>query len=491
MKLEGLLLNYTYNKIQGDLEKNIKGIANDSRKIQEGYVFVAIKGYEQDGHLYIGQAIQNGATAVILEETDNYHKIIEDSVTVIQVKNGREALALMSTRFYNHPSSQFKLVGITGTNGKTSTVFLINNVLEYYKRKTGLIGTIVNKIGNKSFTSERTTPESVELQRLFKEMSDENVNDVVMEVSSHALSLHRVDYSKFDVGVFTNLTLDHLDYHKTMENYKKAKAKLFTMCTNGVINIDDEAGSYMMEEGTCSKYLTYSTKKREADLYAKNIVSQLAGVEYELIYNEKSYFVTLQTPGLFSVYNSLAAIGVLLLLNISVEQIIEALKTKSQIKGRFQALNSPKGYTAIVDYAHTPDGLLNVLSSAKKITSGRIITVFGCGGDRDRTKRPAMGKIAGELSDLCIITSDNPRTEIPKDIIDEIETGMKETTCEYIKIVDRREGIIKGLEQAKQGDLVVVAGKGHENYQIIGKEKQHFDDTEVILDYYKGVKNDQ
>lgn len=486
MKLSGLLENQTYKVLQGELDINIKGIANDSRKITNGFAFVALKGFEQDGHLYIGQAIQNGAGAIILEERANYEKEIPKEITVVEVDNGRVALAAMSNHFYNNPSSQFKLVGVTGTNGKTSTVFLINNVLEYLNRKTGLIGTIQNKINNRIIETERTTPESIELQQLFHEMAEANVNDVVMEVSSHALDLHRVDYTHFDVGVFTNLTLDHLDYHQTMENYKDAKAKLFTMCDVGIINIDDEVGQYMMEVGKCNSYITYSTKNNEATLYAFDIENQLAGVHFKVQYEDKVYEVAMETPGEFSVYNGLAAMGALLNLNVSIQQVIEGFRNNSQIKGRFQALKSPSGFTAIVDYAHAPDGLLNVLTSMKGFATQRIITVFGCGGDRDKSKRPIMGKIAGQYSDFCVITSDNPRTEVPETIIDEIEVGMKETTCEFIKMTDRKEGIRYGLSIAKPGDLVLVAGKGHEDYQIIGKVKHHFDDVEVIQEFYKG-----
>lgn len=488
MKLEGLLLDQEYKRLQGDLEQNITGIANDSRKVQEGYVFVALKGFEQDGHLYIGQALQNGAKAIVLESRESYQHDIPEDIIVVEVENGRQVLAAMSNHFYNNPSSQFKLVGVTGTNGKTSTVFLINNVLEYFERRTGLIGTIQNKIHNTTFEAERTTPESIEVQYLFNEMAKANVNDVIMEVSSHALDLHRVSYTHFDVGVFTNLTLDHLDYHKTMENYMAAKAKLFNMCDIGVINIDDDAASFMMEHGTCKSYVTCSTKDERATLYAFDIMNQLAGVSFKVKYEGQVYEVSMQTPGEFSVYNGLSAMGSLLSLHLSMEQIIEAFKGNSQIKGRFQSVESPTGFTSIVDYAHAPDGLENVLTSMKGFATKRIITVFGCGGDRDKTKRPIMGEIAGKYSDYCIITSDNPRTEVPETIIDEVEVGMLRTSTEYIKVTDRKEGILTAMRMAEPGDLVLVAGKGHEDYQIIGKVKHHFDDLEIIKEFYKGDK---
>lgn len=486
MKLEGLLAGQHYKVLQGLMSGNITGIANDSRKVCDGYVFVAIKGFEQDGHLYIGQAIQNGAKAIVLEDKNSYNKEIPEDITVIEVEKGRKVLAAMANHFYNNPSSQFKLVGVTGTNGKTSTVFLINNVLEYYKRRTGLIGTIQNKIHNTTFEAERTTPESIEVQYLFSEMAKANVNDVVMEVSSHALDLYRVAYTHFDVGVFTNLTLDHLDYHKTMENYMGAKAKLFKMCDVGVINIDDAAAKYMMDEGTCKSYVTCSTKDSGASLYAYDIENRLAGVSFKVNYKDEVYQVSMQTPGEFSVYNALSAMGTLLTLRLTMVQIIEAFREHSQIKGRFQSIESPTGFTSIVDYAHAPDGLENVLTSMQGFATNKIITVFGCGGDRDKTKRPIMGEIAGKYSDYCIITSDNPRTEVPETIIQEVEAGMLKTSCAYVKVTDRKEGILTALKMAQPGDLVLVAGKGHEDYQIVGKVKHHFDDLEIIKEYYKG-----
>jgi len=485
MRFEVLLRGQEYKLLSGDLSIDILGIANDSRKVQEGYVFVAIKGFQQDGHRYIGQSILNGAKAILLEARDDYDGDIPEGVTLVQVENPRKVMGAMAASFYDHPSKQFNLVGVTGTNGKTSTVFLINNVLEYYQHKTGLIGTISNKVDQKVVEASRTTPESIEVQQLFSDMAKVKVNDVIMEVSSHALDLYRVAYSQFDVGIFTNLTLDHLDYHKTMDNYKAAKGKLFTMCDYGVINIDDEAGAYMMEVGTCKDYITCSTKDPKASLYAHHIINKLAGVAYKLDYQGKTYDVLMQTPGKFSVYNGMSAMGALLTLSISMEDIIKAYKEVSQIKGRFQAFESPKGYTAIVDYAHAPDGLLNVLNTMNSFKKSRVITVFGCGGDRDKSKRPIMGEIAGNNSDYCIITSDNPRTEDPDVIIDEVEVGMLRTACNYVKITDRKKAILKALKMAKNGDLVLVAGKGHEDYQIIGKVKHHFDDAEIIADYYK------
>ncbi len=490
MKLEGILLGQEYKLQQGDLDINILGIANDSRKVQKGTAFVAIKGFEEDGHIYIGQSIQNGAIAIVLESRECYKGVIPKNITVVEVENPRKVMAAMANHFYNNASSQFKLVGVTGTNGKTSTVFLINNVLEFLGRKTGLIGTISNKVDKKIVESSRTTPESIEVQKLFKEMAKANVNDVIMEVSSHALDLYRVAYTQFDVAVFTNLSLDHLDYHKTMDNYKAAKAKLFDMCDVGVVNLDDKVSEYIMNNGSCLKYVTCSTKSPTATLYAHDIRNKLSGVEYTVTYEGHEYEIVMQTPGEFSVYNSLSAMGTLLTLRIPMIDIIRAFKEVSQIKGRFQAIESSKGYTAIVDYAHAPDGLLNVLKTMNGFKTGKIITVFGCGGDRDKSKRPIMGEIAGKYSDYCVITSDNPRTENPETIIREVEEGMKKTSCEYTKITDRKAGILKALKMARKGDLVMVAGKGHEDYQIVGITKHHFDDAEIIENHFEGEIND-
>lgn len=487
MKLEGLLYGQSYQLVCGDMNTNILGLANDSRKVEQGYVFIAIKGFEQDGHRYINQAIQNGAVAIVIEDLEVISTYDFNGVTIIHVENARKVMASMATHFYNSPSTQFKLVGVTGTNGKTSTVFLINNVLEYLNHKTGLIGTILNKIDQEKFEAERTTPESIEVQHLFRQMADANVNDVVMEVSSHALDLYRVAYARFDVGVFTNLTLDHLDYHKTMDNYRDAKAKLFDMCEIGVVNDDDPVAEHIMHSAQCKEYMTLSTHKPTATLYASNIENHLSGVNFDVSYKNVVYPVKMQTPGEFSVYNGLTAMGALLALQIPIESIIEAFRVNSQIKGRFQSIASPTGYTAIIDYAHAPDGLSNVLGAMKGFGTKKIITVFGCGGDRDRSKRPIMGEIAGTLSDFCVITSDNPRTEEPEAIISEIEVGMKKTNCIYERITDRKEAITRALAMANEGDLVLIAGKGHEDYQIIGKVKHHFDDEEVVRDFFKSI----
>ncbi len=484
MKLEGLLENVSYTVLQGELNKNIRWISQDSREIIENSIFVCIDGYELDGHSYIPVAIEKGATAIVVSK---YVQIKDQSITVIQVDDSREALAKIATKYFNTPTNQFGLIGVTGTNGKTSTVFLIDRILQGANKKTGLIGTIENHIANRVLPSTHTTPDALALQHLFHEMVKENVNDVVMEVSSHALDLKRVVGTEFDVAVFTNLTHEHLDYHKTMEAYRDAKLKLFNMTNKGVINIDDPYGHYMIENSQMKKVLTYSCVDSDADLFASDIHIDIKGTHFELNYLGETHHVDIQTPGRFSVYNALAAIGAAMHLRIDVATAVSILKTNSVVEGRFETIESKEGFYAVVDYAHAPDGLENVLKTIKEIAKGRIITVFGCGGDRDKTKRPIMGEIAGKYSDITIITSDNPRTEDPAVIVDEVEVGVKRTECEYEKIVDRVKGIQRGLELATKDDIVLVAGKGHEDYQIIGKVKIHMDDREIIRDYIQEV----
>lgn len=479
MKLIGLLHGLEYTLLKGDINENVINIVNDSRKVKEGSLFVCIEGLEQDGHKYITAAIQQGAKAVLVQKDIK----VNADITVVYVKNTRIALAHMANIYYDYPTDDFDLIGITGTNGKTSTVFLIKYILEEYKKKTGIIGTIENRIGEEVLKTSRTTPESIDLQYLFSQMSKANVNAVIMEVSSHALDLHRVDECKFDIGVFTNLTLDHLDYHKTMESYRDAKLKLFKMCNTGVVNIDDEAGKYMLENGNCNEYITYGCENDSALINATDLDIKINGTTFNVGIDGGKYIFEIQTPGKFSVYNALAAICVCKKLGVPINIIQKSLKEKSRIKGRFETINSDEGYYAVVDYAHSPDGLENVLNTISEISEEKVITVFGCGGNRDKSKRPKMGKIAGERSDFVIITSDNPRKEEPLCIIEEIEKGIKETSCSYIKIEDREEAINKALSMAKKGDIVLIAGKGHENYQTIGETNIHFDDAEIILKY--------
>lgn len=475
MELKKLLGNVSYKVLQGNPAVEVNNIAYDSRKISAGAVFVCVTGFSVDGHKFAPLAEKEGASALICEHMPEG---IGSEITVIQVGNSREVLALMAVCYYDEPSAKMSLIGVTGTNGKTTTTYLMKSVLDRMGKKVGVIGTIENRIGDKVLPTERTTPESKELQELLNTMFEECVSHVVMEVSSHSLDLHRVLGIGFEIAIFTNLTQDHLDYHKTMDQYKEAKAKLFERAKKSVINLDDAAGSFMKDKAK-GQVLTYGIEK-DADLKAQDIVISDQGTAFSLTWENKQYDLQLRTPGRFSVYNALGAIGACLHLGISMEDIISGLEENEGVAGRFQTVRSKKGYQAVVDYAHTPDGLDNILKTTREFVKGRIITIFGCGGDRDKTKRPIMGEIAGNASDYCIITSDNPRTEDPLAILNEVEAGVKKTGCVYEKISDRREAILQGAKLAKAGDVIIIAGKGHENYQVFKDGTIHFDDMEEI-----------
>ncbi len=462
MLLKDLLCKVEY---EGNGEIEITSVESSSLTVKEGSAFVCIKGYETDGHRYAKNAAEKGA-AVIIAQDD-----VDVDCPVVKVKDTRRTLAVLCASFYKNPSREFKLVGITGTNGKTTTTFLIKQILEKAGQKVGLIGTNQIMIGEEIYPAARTTPDSFELQGLFRKMADSKVDTVVMEVSSHALYLDRVYGCDFDVGVFTNLTQDHLDFHKTMENYRDAKAILFNICKKGVINVDDENGAFMAENAKC-EVLTYGADK-DADIKAENIKLEQKGVSFTC--ENKEY--SLAIPGKFSVYNALSAVGALKALGIDEEIIREGLKEAKGVRGRAEVVHVSADFTVLVDYAHTPDGIENILKTAKGFAKGRVVILFGCGGDRDNTKRPIMGKIASSLADFCIVTSDNPRTEKPMDIINEILPGI---TGEHIVIENRREAIEYAVKNAKKDDVIILAGKGHEDYQIIGKEKTHFDEVEIL-----------
>lgn len=482
MKLKELLKEMDILRLDGDLETEISGLENDSRLIRPGYLFVAVKGYETDGHLFCRQAVLNGAAAVLLEQEEGLEELCRQrGVAVVKAADSRKALAQAAAAFYGWPARQLNMVGITGTNGKTSTAILSYRILKAAGHLTGVIGTISNFIHNRELSAERTTPEAHQLQKLLAEMRAESVDTAVMEVSSHALELDRVCGIRFKVAAFTNLSLDHLDFHQTMENYLKAKSRLFQMAETGVINADDPVKDELLKENTCQHLCFYSIKDPKADFYADQIEHHLTGTNYRLSFAGRTYPVALRTPGNFSVYNSLAAIAVTYSLGVPMEVILSALAECSQVRGRFQPVQLPGGFTAIVDYAHTPDGLENVLRSINEFKTGRVITVFGCGGDRDRSKRPLMAEIAERYSDYVIITSDNPRTEKPEQIIAEVAAGM--TGRAYELETDRRKAIEKALTRAETGDVVLVAGKGHEDYQIIGRQKQPFDDVKIIEEW--------
>ena len=462
----------------------ITGIQYDSRKVELGNLFVAVKGFQTDGHKYIRQAFDNGAIAVMVSD----EAYCSDDYPWIWVEDCRVALAEISAAFYGFPTEKLKLIGVTGTNGKTTVTNMIAHILESQGKKVGLIGTICTRIGDMEQEGTRTTPEALELQQTFAKMLEEGVEYGIMEVSSHALSLHRVDQCHFDVAVFTNLSQDHLDYHASMDEYCEAKTKLFMqmdrsvrkdVVKTAVINLDDAySAKFLVSSG--GAVATYGIEKA-GSWQAENVVLEENGIKYRL----DDFDVEIPISGRFNVYNSLAAIAVAEALGISEENAIAAMKSFDGVKGRFQRVKSDKDFTVIVDYAHTPDGLKNVLETAKEIASGRVITVFGCGGDRDKKKRPMMGEVAGLLSDYVIVTSDNPRTEEPAAIIEDILPGLRKVSSAYEVVEDRKEGILRGIAIAKTGDVVILAGKGHENYQEIRGIKEHFDDYEVALEALK------
>ncbi len=475
MKIEEILKGLTYTVLSGDKSIEINNPQYDSRKIKCGDMFFAIGGFNVDGHNFISKAIENGAKTVVVEKDVT----LVEGITFIKVENGRRALAIAASNFYNNPSKKMKIMGITGTNGKTTSAFMLKGILEAKGYKVGLIGTIANYIGNKEIHTEKTTPESLELQQLFKDMVDSDIDYCVMEVSSHSLDLDRVYGIEFSQGIFTNLTQDHLDFHKTFENYFNAKSKLFKICKHSVVNVDDSYGIKLLEKIN-SKVTTYSIEK-ESDLKGTDINLESTGIIFNLKGNEKTYKVQLPIPGRYNVYNALGCIGAALDEGIDMDTIIEGL-SKVTVPGRCEnlTLGMDLGFQVIRDYSHTPDSLKNILENLRELTKGKLICIFGCGGDRDRTKRPIMGEIGTELSDIAIITSDNPRSEDPYMILEDIKAGVEKSN--YKLIENRREAIKTALLLGEKDDIIVIAGKGHETYQILKNETIHFDEKEVVLE---------
>jgi len=469
VKLQDILTGIEILKIYNSDDIDIAHITNNSLECKEGSLFVAVRGFQTDGHKYIDSAIKKGAAAVICEE---YRPDLK--CTQVVVESSRRAEAVAASNFYGNPHRKFGLLGVTGTNGKTTVTYLVKHILECAGKKIGLIGTNQNMIGDKVFETGRTTPDSIELQGIFAQMADAKVDYCIMEVSSHALELDRVYGCRYKVGAFTNLTQDHLDFHITMDNYAKAKEKLFSISEVSVINIDDSYGEEMTKN-VQGKLFTYSCLGG-AQLKAENVSLSSNGVSFDLM-GER---ISLAIPGEFSVYNALCAIGVALGCGIELSAIKEALHWAHGVKGRAEVVKTNTDYTVLIDYAHTPDGIENILKTVKGFAKGRTIIVFGCGGDRDSTKRPIMGKIAGELADFCIVTSDNPRTEDPMKIISMVEEGIRESKADYVVIESRRDAIKYAMENAKAGDVIVLAGKGHETYQILAEGTIHFDEREVV-----------
>ncbi len=483
--------------IIGDKETIITGIEHDSRKAETGTLFVCIKGVHVDGHKFISQAVNAGAKAIL---TTRETVEVPAGVAILRVPDLNKALDTIVPYFHDYPARSMRIIGITGTNGKTTTSYITRAILRAAGYRVGLIGTIQIMIEDEVYPIHNTTPDVVELQHTLAIMRDKGMDYVVMEVSSHALDQDRVAGIEFDTAVFTNLTQDHLDYHKTLENYMLAKAKLFDKVSeagvkNGktaVVNIDDAAGKVMLEHAKC-RHITYAIDKK-ADLRATAINVLASGANFTL--NNEAFGkmpLKLHITGIFNVYNVMSAVGAALAENIESAVIAKVLQEFTSVPGRFELVKAGQDFSIIVDYAHTPDGVENVLKTARKIAKKKIIAVFGCGGDRDRTKRPIMGRLAAELADVVIATSDNPRSENPEFILNEVETGVKEKigNKQHEKIVDRRQAIFRAVALAQTDDIVVILGKGHENYQILKDKTIHFDDKEVAREAVAACKEEK
>lgn len=450
----------------------VEDITCDSRRVKSGYAFVCINGFNLDGHKYAMSAEAAGASIVIAEKTTG-------AKNEMIVADTHEAYAVMSANFFGNPADKLKLVGVTGTNGKTSVTYMLKAIIESKGYKTGVIGTIQNLIGDRVIESTNTTPDAYGLNKLFYEMVNEGCEYAIMEASSHALDQKRIYGLNFEIAAFTNLTQDHLDYHETMEKYFEAKRKLFGMCKNAVINLDDPYGRELVEKLSCN-VATYASVDRSATFSANGINMKPDGIEYEMVGDYTIKRIKLRTGGKFSVYNSLCAAVCARQLGFTFDEIAEALYGLDGVKGRAEVVATGRDFTVIIDYAHTPDGLENILSTFKELKRGRLVCLFGCGGDRDATKRPIMGSVASKLSDFVIVTSDNPRSEEPGDIIEDILEGMKNSRTPYVVIENRIEAIKFAIHKAQKDDIIVLAGKGHEDYQILKTGKVHLDEREVI-----------
>ena len=476
MKLNELLdgVALTARHVQ-DVE--CSGICCDTRDMTPGCLFVALPGYKTDGHRYIRQALEGGAAAVLCQrppEGEGPWLVTEDT---------RAALAIASANWFGHPARELTLLAVTGTNGKTTTTYLLKAMLEgCLHTKVGLIGTNQNLIGEESLPAHRTTPESYEVQELLREMADAGCTHVVMEASSHALVLHRLDGIPFRAGIFTNLTQDHLDFHVTMENYCDAKAILFRNCGVGVVNGDDPWTPRLLKDATC-QVRTYGVKS-EADLRAENVVLSADGIAFDAVTKTERVPVRVNIPGGFMVYNTLDVLGAALALGISLKDSAAVLAKVPHVQGRVEVVPTPgKDYTILIDYAHTPDSMVNVLQTVKEFAKGRTVAVFGCGGDRDKTKRPRMGKAAADWSDFAVITTDNPRTEEPAAIIRDILPGFDGSDTPYEVVEDRVEAIHWAMDHARKDDVIVLCGKGHETYQEVNHQKFHMDEREIVAEH--------
>ncbi|WP_066327214.1 UDP-N-acetylmuramoyl-L-alanyl-D-glutamate--2,6-diaminopimelate ligase [Anoxybacteroides amylolyticum] len=484
MKLQ-TLLSYLHDfTIYSGENPTITSIEMDSRKVTKGALFICIKGFTVDGHAFASQAVANGAVAVIAE------RYVNVPVPVILVRDSKRAMAVLADAFYGQPTHKLHLIGVTGTNGKTTTTHLIEQIFRKAKKKTGLIGTLYTKIGDETYEVQNTTPESLVLQKTFKQMVDAGVDVAMMEVSSHALHMGRVHGCDYDVAVFTNLTQDHLDYHQTMEEYRLAKGLLFAQLGNrfdhtrpkfAVLNNDDSS-SEQYKRMTAATIITYGIET-ESDIMAKAIDITPSGMVFTIVTPTEEAQMQTKLIGRFNVYNILAATAASLASGVSLSTIVEAIGEIQGVPGRFETVDEGQNFTVIVDYAHTPDSLENVLKTIREFAKRNVYVVVGCGGDRDRTKRPIMAQIAVQYADVAIFTSDNPRSEQPEAILQDMEDGVRGQS--YVSIVDRKEAIRYAIHQAQAGDVILIAGKGHETYQIIGEQVLHFDDRLVAREAIK------
>ncbi len=476
----------------------VNGISDDSRKVGKDYLFIAVRGFEVDGHNYIKQAVENGASCVIAEDESR----IPEGIDFCIVENTREIAGILANKFYGNPSDKIKVVGVTGTNGKTTTTYLLESIFKECTGKAGLIGTIEYRYGDVKQKAFNTTPSAIALARMLSEMVQANIEYAVMEVSSHSIDQKRVAGIGFVEGIYTNLSQDHLNYHKTLEEYAEVKKSFFTKhiwCQRklgwgddglAVLNADDSLSDKIMKAGN-GKYVTYGVLKK-ADF---NLIKTNYGAhKTELVVNHKGkeYKITTGLLGKFNAYNILASFATGISLGLVSEAVIRGIEIVDVVPGRFEKIDEGQDFLVIIDYSHTPDSLSFAIDNSKTLSKGKVITIFGCGGERDKLKRPIMGKIAGDDSDYCIITNDNPRTEDPEVIINAILKGIKEsnlTEGDYEVIADREQAIRRGVEKARSGDVLLIAGKGHEDYQIIGKKRFHFDDKEVVRKYLKKLIN--
>ncbi len=460
-------------------QAEITAVDYDSRKVGRGSLFCCLVGEKTDGHNFASMAVEKGASALICQRP------LPLNVPQLIVPDGREAMARAAACFYGHPERELTMLAVTGTNGKTSVTYMVKSVAETAGKKVGLIGTIQNLIGEEKVYTERTTPESVDLFALLRRMADKGVELVVMEVSSHALAQQRVAGIPFKAGLFTNLTQDHLDYHKTFENYRAAKKKLFAQCGIAILNGDDETAAYM-KEGLSIPVWTMGIH-HPGEFYARGIEITTQGASFHLFTPQGNGRISLHISGLFSVYNAMGTAALCTAAGVPFSCIVKGLEGLRGVAGRLECVDTgDRPFSVYVDYAHTPDALQNVLETARGFTRRRLISVFGCGGDRDHGKRPIMGEIGGRYSDHVILTSDNPRTEDPMDILKAVEEGVKRTATPYIVTENRREAIREALEEAGDGDVIVIAGKGHESYQEINGVRHHFDDKEIVLSLLRG-----